>query len=74
MAAAGPLVRRLAALLLLSDANFAQAIAARERGERDAGTLFGSGVAMWIVWVVSTGVGVLAGRCSVICRALVSTP
>jgi len=56
-----PLVRRLAALLLLSDANFAQAIAARERGELDAGTLFGSGVAMWIVWVVSTGVGVLAG-------------
>jgi 4-azaleucine resistance transporter AzlC len=56
-----PIVRRLAALLLLSDANFAQAIAARERGELDAGILFGSGLAMWITWVVSTGAGVLAG-------------
>jgi branched chain amino acid efflux pump len=37
-----PTVRRLAALLLLSDANFAQAISARDRGEMDAGILFGA--------------------------------
>src|SRR5262249_27484843 len=56
-----PFMGRLAALLLLSDANFAQAIAARERGGMDAGILFGSGIAMWITWVISTAVGVVAG-------------
>lgn len=56
-----PIVGRLAALLFLSDANFAYTLAARERGEVDAGVLFGSGVAMWVVWVITTGVGVAAG-------------
>ena len=56
-----PFMGRLAALLLLSDANFAQAIAARERGEMDAGILFGSGIAMWVTWVISTAIGVVAG-------------
>lgn len=32
-----PILRRVAALLLLSDANFAHAMAARDRGETDAG-------------------------------------
>ena len=41
-----PTVRRLAALLLLSDANFAHAMSARDRGEIDAGILFGSGLTM----------------------------
>lgn len=56
-----PIVRRLAALLLLSDANFAQAMSARDRGETDAGILFGSGLTMWITWIVGTAIGVLAG-------------
>ena len=56
-----PLPGRVAALLMLSDANFAHAIAARERGEMDAGILFGSGIAMWVTWVISTAAGVLAG-------------
>jgi 4-azaleucine resistance transporter AzlC len=56
-----PLLRRLAALLLLSDANFAHAMSARERGETDAGILFGSGLTMWITWIVGTAIGVLAG-------------
>jgi len=56
-----PIVRRLAALLLLSDANFAHTMAARDRGETDAGVLFGSGLTMWIIWIVSTAVGALAG-------------
>jgi branched chain amino acid efflux pump len=56
-----PIVRRLAALLLLSDANFAHTMAARDRGETDAGILFGSGLTMWIIWIVSTAVGALAG-------------
>jgi 4-azaleucine resistance transporter AzlC len=56
-----PIMRRLAALLWLSDANFALAIAARERGEVDAGILFGSSAAMWLIWIASTAVGALAG-------------
>ncbi len=56
-----PLRRRLAALLLLSDANFAQAVSARARGETDAGILFGAGLAMWITWIIGTTIGVVAG-------------
>ncbi len=56
-----PIVRRLAALLLLSDANFAHTMAARDRGETDAGILFGSGLTMSIVWIDSTAVGAYAG-------------
>jgi 4-azaleucine resistance transporter AzlC len=56
-----PIIQRLAALLLMSDANFAYAMAARERGEMDAGILFGSGLVMWIMWIASTAVGALAG-------------
>ena len=56
-----PIVRRLAALLLLSDANFAHTMSARDRGETDAGILFGSGLTMWIIWIVSTAVGAFAG-------------
>src|SRR5215470_213799 len=56
-----PLVPRIAALVFLSDANFAQAMAARERGELDAGTLFGSGLMLWATWVAGTAIGVLAG-------------
>jgi 4-azaleucine resistance transporter AzlC len=56
-----PLARRLAALLLLSDANFAHAMSARDRSEVDAGILLGSGLAMWVIWIVTTAVGVFAG-------------
>jgi len=56
-----PVLGRLAALLWLSDANFAQAMSARQRGEIDAGTLFGSGITMWVFWIAGTAVGALAG-------------
>jgi predicted branched-subunit amino acid permease len=56
-----PAGRRLAALLMLNDSNFAYAMATRDRAEMDAGILFGSGVIMWILWAVSTAVGALAG-------------
>ncbi|SEF12495.1 Predicted branched-chain amino acid permease (azaleucine resistance) [Rhizobiales bacterium GAS191] len=55
------ILRRLAALLFLSDANFAQAMSARERGEPDAGILLGSGLAMWITWIVGTAIGSYGG-------------
>lgn len=56
-----PMVRRLAALIFMSDANFAYTMAARDRGEMDAGVLFGSGLIMWVMWIASTAVGALAG-------------
>jgi len=56
-----PLARRLAALLFLSDPNFAQAMAAHERGELDVGILFGSGLAMWLVWLAGTAIGAYSG-------------
>jgi predicted branched-subunit amino acid permease len=52
---------RLAAMLLLSDANVAHALSARDRGETDAGILVGSGLLMWFMWVASTASGALAG-------------
>jgi 4-azaleucine resistance transporter AzlC len=56
-----PLARRVSALLLLSDANFAYATAAKDRGEVDVGILLGSGLAMWLIWVAGTAVGAFAG-------------
>jgi 4-azaleucine resistance transporter AzlC len=56
-----PIGRRLAALLMLNDSNFAYAMATRDRAEMDAGILFGSGLIMWVLWVISTAVGALAG-------------
>jgi 4-azaleucine resistance transporter AzlC len=56
-----PMLQRLAALVLLNDGNFAQTMAARDRGESDAGVLFGSGLTMWIMWIASTALGALAG-------------
>src|SRR5215204_4432886 len=43
-----PIARRLFALFFLTDSNFAYAVSARGRGERDAGILLGSGLALWI--------------------------
>jgi predicted branched-subunit amino acid permease len=56
-----PVVRRLAALLFLSDSNFAQAVAARDKGETDAGILLGGGLVMWTAWVAGTAIGAFAG-------------
>jgi predicted branched-subunit amino acid permease len=56
-----PLARRLLALSVLSDANFAQSLAAHERGETDAGVLLGGGLAMWVPWVLGTTVGTFGG-------------
>jgi len=36
-------------------------MSARDRGETDVGILFGSGLTMWIMWIVSTAIGALAG-------------
>jgi predicted branched-subunit amino acid permease len=56
-----PVMRRLAALLVLNDSNFAYAMAAHTRSETDAGILLGSGLLMWAMWAVSTAAGAVAG-------------
>jgi predicted branched-subunit amino acid permease len=56
-----PAGRRLAAVMLLNDSNFAYAMSARSRGELDAGILFGSGAIMWGLWAASTAAGAVAG-------------
>lgn len=55
-----PWWKRFAAVTVLSDANWAQAMRAHAEGERDAGVLAGAGVAMWITWVAGTAAGALA--------------
>lgn len=57
-----PLWQRLAAVTVLSDANWAQAMRAHANGERDAGVLVGAGAAMWITWMVGTAAGAFASR------------
>jgi 4-azaleucine resistance transporter AzlC len=55
-----PRWQRLSALLVLSDANWAQAMRAFAAGERDAGVLVGAGGTMWLTWVIGTALGALA--------------
>lgn len=57
-----PWWQRLAAVTVLSDANWAQAMRAHAAGERDAGVLVGAGAAMWVTWVIGTATGALASR------------
>jgi 4-azaleucine resistance transporter AzlC len=56
-----PIGRRLLALLFLTDSNFAYAVSARGSGERDAGILLGSGLALWVAWVAGTALGSYGG-------------
>ena len=56
-----PAVKRISALCMVSDANFA---ASRERlgsGDTDLGHLVGGGMALWLAWVAGTAIGAFAG-------------
>ena len=53
--------RRWLSLFFMIDHNWAMAIKEIEKGERDAAFLIGSGVPIWMVWVVSSIVGHLSG-------------
>ncbi|MBB3772069.1 4-azaleucine resistance transporter AzlC [Angulomicrobium tetraedrale] len=53
--------KRYAAMIVLSDLNWAALIAAEARGERDLGYMVGGGLAMWVVWLVATVIGAEAG-------------
>ena len=52
-----PPLRRYAAAAWISDANWALASQAHDTGERDAGLLLGSGLAMWGIWIWGTLLG-----------------
>lgn len=51
-----------AALITLSDVNFADSYQSMKDGERDAGHILGGGLLLWSVWAVSTACGVFAGE------------
>lgn len=53
--------RAYASLFLLGDGNWLLSLAARERGEQDAGYVLGSGLATYLAWLMGTLAGVLAG-------------
>ncbi len=53
--------KRLLALSLLSDVNFADSYDALRRDDRDLGRLVGGGLALCICWVIGTAIGVIAG-------------
>jgi 4-azaleucine resistance transporter AzlC len=51
-----------AALWFLGDANWAMSTKANAEGEHDAAFIFGSGVSMYLPWVVGTALGAVAGN------------
>ncbi|CUA84208.1 AzlC family ABC transporter permease [Chelatococcus daeguensis] len=56
-----PMAKRYAVLSVLSDPNWAQATRALQRGETDAGLVLGSGLLMWIAWIIATAIGAVLG-------------
>jgi predicted branched-subunit amino acid permease len=48
-------------LFFLTDANWLIGMGYHGRGGRDVGVLFGAGLTLWVVWVLSTVPGYLAG-------------
>ncbi len=56
-----PIAKRLATLMLLSDANFADTQPLLQKGESDLGVLLGGGAIMWIAWTASTALGAFGG-------------
>lgn len=53
--------RRVLALSVMSDPNFADSQPAFRAGERDVGILLGGGLALWVAWVAGTIIGALGG-------------
>lgn len=55
-------LQRLAAVITLTDVTWAMSLAAYKKGERDVGLLIGSGIAMWLAWILGTWLGIVFGR------------
>ena len=56
-----PPIKRYSILLVISDANWALSLQAFNRGESGMGLLFGGGLALWLAWVLGTGLGFYFG-------------
>lgn len=54
--------KRLPALAMLSDPNFADSFNAFQNGERDVGRLIGGGLVLWVAWIAGTLAGAVAGE------------
>ncbi|MGF1560592.1 MAG: AzlC family ABC transporter permease [Geminicoccaceae bacterium] len=57
-----PHYQRYAALVVMTDANWAAAVRARSLGETDFAYLMGSGLIIWVIWVPGTIAGALASN------------
>ena len=57
-----PPIKRYSILLVISDANWALSLQAFNRGESGMGLLFGGGIALWLAWVLGTGLGFYFGN------------
>lgn len=53
--------QRYGSLVLMSDSNWAMAVADRQRGETNLGMLVGGGIALWLTWLAGTLLGVIFG-------------
>lgn len=53
--------RLFGTLFLMADQNWAMSVREIQAGRWDAGYLFGSGLVMWVVWVVGTAAGHVLG-------------
>lgn len=56
-----PVRRRYAALITLSDANWAMSLNDLQQGRNNLGTLVGGGIALWSCWQAGTLTGLLLG-------------
>ncbi|MBW6393330.1 AzlC family ABC transporter permease [Billgrantia antri] len=56
-----PPKQRYASLVVMSDSNWAMAVADHQRGETNVGMLVGGGIALWLTWLAGTLLGVLFG-------------
>ncbi|TCB77298.1 branched-chain amino acid ABC transporter permease [Acinetobacter sp. ANC 4173] len=57
-----PPIKRYSILLVISDANWALSLQAFNRGESGIGLLFGGGIALWLAWILGTGLGLYFGN------------
>lgn len=56
-----PPAKRYGLMLFASDANWAMAMQGFYRGERALGLFFGGGLAIWLCWMLGTGIGLYFG-------------
>ena len=57
-----PPIKRYSILLVISDAKWALSLQAFNRGESGMGLWFGGGLALWLAWVLGTGLGFYFGN------------